>query len=322
MIVTVTANPAVDKRLVISGFRAGGMNRATVERVDIGGKGINVARNLARLGCDVLATGFVAAVGTRDLTATLGADGVHHDFVQVPGEVRTNLKILDPAVGLETEINESGPMVAPDAIATLTDKVRVLARECQVMVFSGSLPPGVPEDLYAQFIRLASAAGVRTVLDTAGVALEHGIAATPDIVKPNRVESEALLRVQIRDDSDVAAAARQILDLGARTAVISLSAEGAVGASRNGMWRARPPRIATRRTVGAGDAMVAALAYGLQCSFPLAHALRFASALASAAAASAAPLPVPGRMETLLPQVAIESLTPDGVRIGFPGMDR
>jgi 1-phosphofructokinase len=319
VIVTVTANPAVDKRFVIPGFRTGAMNRAAVERVEIGGKGINVSQNLAQLGCEVLATGFLGAAEPHDLAAALATQRVQHDFVHVPGEVRTNLKILDPVSGLETEINEAGSVVPPAAIEALTAKLRVLARHCTVMVFSGSLPPGAPEDLYARYIEIASAAGVRTVLDTAGAPLACGIGASPDLVKPNRGEAEELLGLPIRHDRDLAAAARSLLERGPRAVVISLGAGGAVGASQEALWRATPPAVLARSTVGAGDAMVAGLAYALERSLSPADALRLGIALGTAAAASGTVVPAADDVQRLLAHVLVEPIAPSVAPIDLRG---
>jgi 1-phosphofructokinase family hexose kinase len=307
MIVTVTPNPAMDRTVVIRGFTLGTINRAVTERTDIGGKGINVARHLARLGCDVVATGFLGARDMYDVVQTLAAQGVRTDFVRIAGDTRVNLKILDPATGQETEINESGPPVGPDRVEALLDKLSAVAPHSRVMVFSGSLPPGAPADLYARGVALAAGAGIKTILDAAGAALRYGIAAKPDLIKPNRAEAEELLGVSLDSDADLAAGARRLVEYGARTAVISLGPAGAVWASAEGVWRARAPQITARNSVGSGDAMVAGLAWALIRSLAAPDALRLATALGSATAASDAPLPAPGRLEALLPDVLVES---------------
>ena len=307
MIVTVTPNPAVDKVVVVHGFRAASINRATVERIDIGGKGINVAQNLARLGCEVVATGFLGSADAHGIVPKLAAAGIRSEFVPVPGEVRLNLKILDPATGQETEINETGPTVAAEQWQSLVDKVRLLARQCSVMVFSGSLPPGAPDDIYARCIEIATAAGAKTVLDTTGAALRSGIGAAPDLVKPNRAEAEELLGMRISSSADHVFAARRLLDFGARTVVLSLGVGGALSASASGMWYAIPPELTVRNTIGAGDAMVAALAFGLSQSQSAPEVLRLATALSSAAAASAAPVPPLDLFQRMLPHVTIEA---------------
>lgn len=307
MIVTVTPNPAIDRIVVVRGFRSAGINRATIERVDIGGKGINVARNLARLGCEVVATGFLGTDAVRGVLPPLAASGIRTDFVGVPGDIRVNLKILDPASAEETEINEAGPFVSDGALDELLEKLARLARRCSVMVFSGSLPPGAPDDFYARGIRIARAAGAKTVLDTAGAPLRCGLSAAPDLVKPNRAEAEELLGVSAVDP---VMAARRLLGCGAATVVVSLGAAGAVSASASGIWRTAPPELAVRNTVGAGDSMVAALAFALSLSLPAPDALRAATALSAAAAASAAPVPALELFHELQLKVTIEPVTP------------
>lgn len=305
MIVTVTLNPAVDKTLIVRGFTPGTTNRATVDRLRVGGKGINVAFNLRRLGCEVVATGFLGADDRHGTAAALARAGIEAEFVPVEAETRVNLKVFDSLTGLETEINEPGFVVPPPAIAALAARLQAMASRASVMVFSGSLPPGAPDDLYAQLVALVRAHGVRSVLDAAGAALAHGIAARPDLVKPNRQETEDLLGTPIGDDVSLATAAERILASGARSVVISLGPGGALGASSAGMWRARPPAVAVRSTVGAGDAMVAGLAYGLMHSLSASDALRLATAVSCAAAAASDPSGVAQDIETLLPQVAI-----------------
>jgi len=306
VIVTVTLNPAVDKTVRVHALKPGATNRATIERVEVGGKGINVARTLKRLGAAVTAIGFLGAEDSGGTVAMLARHGIAADFVAVAGETRVNLKVIDPVDGLETEINEPGFAVPAEAIAALADKLRVLSRAASVVVFSGSLPPGAPVDLYAQLIELARGEGARTALDTAAGALAAGLGAAPDLVKPNRAEVEELLGMTIDDDTRLAGAAQRLLAMGARTVVISLGRDGAFAASADGMWHAYSPMIAAGNTIGAGDAMMAALARGVTQALPLPDALRVATAAGCAAAAMVERYPSWRDIEMLMPQIRIE----------------
>jgi 1-phosphofructokinase len=306
VIVTVTLNPAVDKTLIVQGFKAGATNRATIDRIEIGGKGINVARMLRQLGCDVIATGFLAADDRYGTTSILAHHGIDADFVSVVGETRVNLKVIDVVGDIETEINEPGFEVSGAAVASLAAKLRSLARDASVIVLSGSLPPGAPVDLYAQLLAVAQAEGARTMLDTAGAALAHGLAARPDLVKPNRAEAEELLGAAITDESSLLTAADRILAMGSGSVVISLGPDGALSASPNGIWRARSPVVKARNTVGAGDTMMAVLAYGLMKSMPPLEALRLATAAGCAAATVADRYPSSSEIQTVLPQILVE----------------
>lgn len=309
MIVTVTANAALDKTVVVPGFGVGKTNRGTIDRIEVGGKGINVARALRELRCPVLATGFLAGDGGREIAASLLQQGIETDFVMVPGETRVNMKVIDPVGGLETEINEPGCDIPLDALDSLADRLKALAPRTSLMVFAGSLPPGVPADTYARFIRLARDEGVMTVLDAAGAALEHGMAAGPDLAKPNRAEVEELLGMRLVDDDTLASAVGRLLAMGARSVVVSLGAQGALSASPAGVWRAWSETLTAANTVGAGDAMVAALACALTRGVAAPDALRFAVAAGAAAAAGVSRFPTLAQIDALLPRVFLDSAT-------------
>ena len=231
MIATVTLNPALDKTMAIRGFAIGATNRASIEQIDAGGKGINVAKAARQLGCPAIALGFLAGANGRWIADALQAMGIPCDFEWVPGETRVNLKIKDPLTGTETEINEPGFQVGADNLESLKRKIEEQAGLCSVMVFSGSLPPGVPPEIYAEFIRIARNRGAQTILDTAGAALKYGIAAGPDLIKPNRAEAEEVLGTRIDGEAALVGAARRLLELGARVVVLSLGADGALAVS-------------------------------------------------------------------------------------------
>ena len=286
MIATVTLNPALDKTMASPGFAIGRTNRASIEQIDAGGKGINVAKAARQLGCPVIALGFLAGANGRWVADALRAMAIPCDFEWVPGETRVNLKIKDPLTGTETEINEPGFEVGPDHVQSLTRKIEEQAGQCSVMVFSGSLPPGVPPEIYGEFIRIARNRGARTILDTAGAALKHGIAAGPDLIKPNRAEAEEVLGTSIDGEAALLGAARRFLALGARVVVLSLGADGALAVSGREAWRARSPSVIASSSIGAGDAMVAALAFAMTRGLALEDALRLATAAGAATVAT------------------------------------
>ena len=309
MIATVTLNPALDKTMLVPGFVIGGTNRGRVERVDLGGKGINVARAARQLGCPVSAFGFLAAGDGPAISQALAAAGIPNDFVYVPGETRVNLKIKDPQAGTETEINQPGFEVEPAHIERLELKIREHAERCSVMVFSGSLPPGVPSDVYAGFIRIARQCGARTILDTNGAALKKGMIACPDLVKPNRAEAEELLGTRIASEEQLLRAGCELLALGPRMAVISLGKDGALGTAAGKFWRVRPPAVEAASSIAAGDSMVAALAYAMLNRLPFGEALRLAVAAGTATAAmSGSNVAGRGLIDEILPRVTVEEV--------------
>jgi 1-phosphofructokinase len=280
-----------------------------VRRTDAGGKGINVAKAVKEFGAEVCALGFVAGSNGQFVLKALAASGIPADFINVPGETRINLKIHDPVCGTETELNEPGFQVLPENLEAMKRKIREYGPRCDVMVFSGSLPPGAPPETYAELISIARVLGAKCVLDTVGPALRLGLEARPLLTKPNRVEVETLLQERLSTRSELAEAARKLLEMGAEEAVISLGADGAIAATRQDLLSARPPAVTSRSSVGAGDAMVAALAYG-----EVKH-LSFRESFRLAMAASAAAVTMEGSkmadlalIQSLIPLVQMEEV--------------
>ncbi len=310
MIATVTLNPAIDKSLTVLRFEVGKTNRGEVGRTDASGKGINVAMALKQFGAEVCALGFMAGSNGHFILEALASSGIPAVFVGVPGETRVNLKIRDPIHRTETELNEPGFQVLPTHLDAMKEIIREHAPRCEVMTFSGSLPPGATPETYAELMRIAQALGSKCMLDTGGAALTSGIEAKPIFVKPNRAEVEELLECSLRTGHDLAEAARKLLEMGAEMALISLGAEGAVAASGRELLAALPPKVAVRSSTGAGDAMVAAFAYG-----EITH-LSFRESFRLAMAASAASVTLEGTkfadwaaIKRLLPEVHVEDLS-------------
>jgi 1-phosphofructokinase len=178
-----------------------------------------------------------------------------------------------------------------------------------MMIFSGSLPPDAPPEIFADLIRNARAKGARCILDTAGPALKLGLAAGPFLIKPNRAEVEDLLKRTLGSRRDLVEAARTLISMGSEQVLISLGAEGAVGVAGDDALFARPPAIKVRSSVGAGDTMVAVMAYAAVEGLP------FRQAFCMAVAASAATVAMEGSrvadlaaMQSLIPQVILEDV--------------
>ena len=310
MIVTITLNPTIDKSLVVPRFEVNKTNRGEVRRTDAGGKGINVAKAVKEFGTEVCALGFVAGSNGQFVLEALAASGIPADFINVPGETRVNLKIHDPEYGTETELNEPGFQVLPEHLEMMQQKIREYGPRCEVMVFSGSLPPGAPPETYAELIPIARDLGAKCMLDTVGPALKLGLEARPHLTKPNRAEVEALLQERLSTRSELAKAARKLLEMGAEEAVISLGADGAIAATRQDLLSAHPPAVTPRSSVGAGDAMVASLAFG-----EVKH-LSFRESFRLAMAASAAAVTMEGSkvadlalIQSLIPLVQVEEVS-------------
>ncbi|MCG0237720.1 MAG: 1-phosphofructokinase [Firmicutes bacterium] len=306
---TVTLNPAVDVTYFLDGFRPGAIHTAREVLRVAGGKGNNVARVLRSLGVEVAATGFAGGAAGAFLAEGLRQAGVEPAFHPIPGESRTCLALVDRETGTCTEVREPGPRISPEAADAFVERFTRLVAGCQAVVFSGSLPPGLPPDYYRRLVALARQAGAYVVLDTSGEPLARGLAAGPDLVKPNRDELAAWAGREPGDLQEVLAAAARMRAAGARAVAVSLGAEGLVYLGPEGAWRLRPPAISAVNPVGSGDSLVAGVVAGLLQGRPVAEALRLGVACGAANATTPAVATFPPELAARLePEVQVEPL--------------
>ncbi|MGW4519548.1 1-phosphofructokinase family hexose kinase [Amycolatopsis sp. NPDC004378] len=271
MIVTVTPNAALDVTYTVDSLVPDAVHRARDVRRRAGGKGVNVARVLHALGADVRAIATAGGATGAEVAAELGSAGLPAELVPISGETRRTTTVLSAEDGSVTLLNEPGPRLTAAEWALLAAHVR--RREPEVLVCSGSLPPGAPPDGYARL-----AAGWTSILDTSGPALLAGLAARPAVVKPNAAE----LREATGLD-DLEQAAHELRGRGAGAVVVSLGAAGLLAVTAAGTWHATPSKPLAGNSTGAGDAVVAALALGLCRREPWPEILRRAVALSGAA---------------------------------------
>ncbi len=262
-IITVTLNPCIDKTIIVNGFTEGSLNRAERVRTDAGGKGINVAKVLKNFGNDVLAVGVMGDHGRETLIAELDERRIKHRFLTVPGTIRTNYKLYNKETKHITEINEPGFTVAEEELEPVLSLINEGMEEAGVLVLSGSVAPGFSEDIYKELIVRAKEKKVRVVLDAEGEHLRRGLEASPFAVKPNLYELELFIGRKISGLCDVLACGEKILEQGIALLVVSMGEKGAVCMTQNERYYVKPPAVQCKSTVGAGDSMVAAMAYGL-----------------------------------------------------------
>ncbi len=307
MILTVTLNPAVDQTIFVDRLELGDVNRFADSQLDPAGKGINVSRMVDRLGWPTVAFGFLGGEVGRIVVQALDAEGVPHHFAPIPGQTRLNVTIVDAASGESTSFYGPGPAIDGGAHARLDGLIELWLQASRVLVLAGSQPPGCPEDVYATYIGMAKARGAMAILDADGDAFRQGLAAGPALVKPNREEAERLLGRALPDIASVVAGARDMLEWGAGTVVVSLGAEGAVLVDGRGAWRAISPPVVRRSTVGSGDSMVAGLAVALARGDDLVEGLRLGAAAGAATAATpGTSLATAAEVAALVPGVRIE----------------
>ncbi|WP_410660117.1 1-phosphofructokinase [Amycolatopsis sp. lyj-112] len=255
MFVTVTANPSVDRTIEVDRLARGELHRATRTQVHPGGKGVNVARALVRNGVKARAVVPVGGAEGTQLVALLTEYSV--DVVRVPtaGAVRCNISVIEPD-GTVTKLNEAGPPLTGDDSVAIRDAVLSVVSDAEGVVLAGSLPPGAPDDFYADLIGRLRGVGVDIAVDTSGPAFLAAVKAGPALVKPNLHELEEAAGRELPTLGDVIAASRELREQGAGAVLASLGGRGAVLVDGNGVWHADAP-AEVRCTVGAGDALLA-----------------------------------------------------------------
>jgi 1-phosphofructokinase len=285
MIITVTLNPALDKTVMVPSFSVGRLNRVASMRLDAGGKGINVSKVIQSLKGRSLAMGFLAGRTGESIKSTLDAEGIKNSFLFVDGETRTNLKIYDSETQATTEVNEPGPEISAKALDRFEALLKEKVRDGDVVVFSGSLPPKADAHLYQRLISLCRGLGARTILDADGEPLKQGAQAGPCLIKPNIHELEGLVGKKPGSIAEILHSTREIMAAhGIFQAVVSLGEKGALYCDDKQAFLARGLSVTVKSTVGAGDAMVAAMALSLErgCNWDTTIKLSMAAGAANA----------------------------------------
>ena len=300
MICTVTCNPSLDYTVRLPVFRAGAINRVAQEAIYPGGKGINVGIVLQRLGLPVKLLGFTAGFTGREIQRLCRQAGCSCDFIEAKAGVsRINVKVgagktvlarteeaeTPLSTRAETALNGLGPVISEENVQALFAQLKALQKE-DILVLSGSIPKGLPQDLYRQIIENVVGEGVRVVVDAEGKLLTDAIPGRPFLIKPNREELEALFGKPLQRDEDVAGCAVQLQQQGARNVLVSMGGDGALLAGEDGKtYRMASPQGTPVNSVGAGDSMVAGFLAGYcQSNGNLQEALRYGIASGSATA--------------------------------------
>ena len=322
VVVSVTLSPCIDNVMSVEHLVVGDRNQILRIERDAGGKGINLARVLHKLGGDTIATGFIGGPNGALVKSVLDAEGVPHDFVHVRSESRTNYFVESPD-GPPTCLSGINPIVRDDEVQVLNESLKVMFQSADWVTFGGAIPSEVDHGIYYDLSRLAQEYGCRIALDADGEPLELALKAAPDFIKPNVHEAERLLARKISTEADALDAAEDILDLleelgGERigyspVVVISRGADGAVMCCSKGRFAGVAPVVKLRSTIGSGDSMLAAMIFAIQKKKSPEEWLQWGLAAGAATAAtSGAEIGSRSMVLQLLEQAGVKQLTGGG----------
>lgn len=280
-VLTVTFNPCIDKTITIDGFNYGGLNRAEEVREDMGGKGINVAKVLKSFDIPCTAYTFVAGLSGKRFSDALAKNGIDIVSTEVKGEIRTNQKLVNLGDKVTTEINEKGFCVSSDDCQKAFEVIKDYLDSDTILVLAGSIPSGMDDSVYAELTRFANSVGTKVILDADTTKLKLGIESKPYAIKPNLYEFELLTGKKLTTTEEIVSQAKILIQKGIKLVAVSMGADGALFVSEDAAYKAEALHIECLSTVGAGDSMVAAMAYALHRGFDLEQTARLSVAAGS-----------------------------------------
>lgn len=283
-VLTITLNPALDVATSVARLVPTEKLRCEPPLFDAGGGGLNVARVLRRLGTGAKAMALLGGASGAEVEQHLLAEGIEVVAARIGARTRENLTVTDRSINRQYRFVLPGPKVADDECERLLTTFAAALPGTRIVVASGSLPPGIEPAILGRIGEICNGAGVRLAVDTSGPALGASLTARPWLVKPNLEEFSALLGRAVVADGDAEAAARKLVATGSvENLLLSLAGDGALLATREGTWRARPPAVELVSAIGAGDSMLGAFVVATLRGDAPADCLRYAVAAGTAA---------------------------------------
>ncbi len=307
MITSVCMNPCFDKTAETDQVNVGDVTRLRNVRVDVGGKGVNVAVVLRRLNESARCVGCLGEENADRFLRMIAKEDVAFDYLSVPGEVRTNLKLLDRAKGVVSEFNEPGITLDAVQLEAFMKLLKEKSVSSNYVVLSGRLPGGCEANTYQRILQTLE--GKKCVLDCAGDSLLHGIKEKPYLIKPNLPEMQAIMRKELRTLREIRDAAMFLISYGAQNVVVSMGKMGAVFVNEKKTLFAPALRVEAKSTVGAGDAMIGGMLTGLMRGGNLTEAFRFGVAAGAASVMTdGTQLVRKADFDVLLPKVTVQEV--------------
>lgn len=277
MILTVTANPTIDRVYFIDNFEIGKVHRAKRISSSAGGKGINVSRVSKILGRKIGAMGFVGGYTGDFIEQEIEKMGIENLFTNIKGETRTCINISD-ANGESGEILEVGPEILEEEKNELLNKYSEYIENYDIICVSGSLPKGLTSDFYKDLIRIARKKGKKIIVDTSGKVLEEIIPQKPYMVKPNIDEVSELLGKEISSKEDMREALFYLFAKGVEVPFVTMGKDGAIALINGWCYRFLAPCVNVINAVGSGDSTVAGIAVALDLGYDIEKAIKLGMA--------------------------------------------
>jgi 6-phosphofructokinase 2 len=287
VIYTITLNPSLNRTIDVEEFMYDDVNMILDEKRSAGGKGIDVSRVIRELGGQSIALGFMGGYNGMEVEGRLTNEGIVCNFTRVNGETRTNIAIHQRKKKMQTVLSNSAAEVTEFDITTLYGKIRQIPRDSYA-VLSGSVPPGLSDNSYAQIVTMLKDKNIRVLLDADGELLKKGAQAGPYLIKPNIHEFGRLVEKNLKDHEEVFENVAPFLG-SVGLIVVSMGMRGALGVSEKERYLATPPKVNVKSSIGAGDAMLAGIVFALNEGASFRDALSLGVACGTASTLNAEP---------------------------------
>lgn len=282
-IVTITFSPAIDKSTSVPLLIPEKKLTCTAPVYEPGGGGINVARAVKRLGGNAVAIYPAGGYTGKLLTTLLVDEKVDVLPIKTKEHTRENITVKETATNSQYRFGMPGARVSSNEYQKCLKLIEQQQQTAYIVV-SGSLPPGVPPDIFEKIAEISRAKNARLIIDTSGEPLKQALKAGVYLIKPNLKELAGLSGLQVLAVDDAEKAAKEVLDkYKCEVIVTSLGADGALLVTPSMSQKIKVPAVKTESTVGAGDSMLAGIVYSLFNSRPLIEAARYGVACGTAA---------------------------------------
>lgn len=286
MILTVTLNASIDKHYEVDHLVPNTVMRVKSVSNTAGGKGLNVSRIAALAGENVVAMGFLGGFNGMLFEKLLNFSQIKKAFTHISTETRCCINICDSDSVKSTEFLEPGNFVSEAEVDYFIHDFKKYVNFADVVVISGSLPQGVPVDIYASLIRISHNARIPVFVDSSGEALKNAIKANPDFIKPNEDELCFITGKKIEYLDEIIKAAEKLHYDGISTVAVSLGKKGVIVSGDEGVFHGETVDVDVINTVGCGDSMTAGFAIGLSRGMSFQERIRYAVAISTANALS------------------------------------
>ncbi|MCU7494635.1 MAG: 1-phosphofructokinase [Ignavibacteria bacterium] len=286
MILTVTINPLLERRLIFKEIELGKNNRAANEFFSAGGKGINVSRQLNCLKAECLAFTFLGGNNGKILRNLLGAEGINFTAVQTKSETRVASLIVEEGKERLTTFFGLNSEITPSEAGEFKVKLRKMIENCEIVVFSGSSPSELTDDIFPYGIEVANEFDKISILDTYGRNLEECTKKAPTVIHNNIQEAGASMNASLNDEKEILEYLQRLYEKGVKQVFLTDGAKPVYASNFDFLYKAETPQVKELDSTGSGDAFTAAVAYGLHNAMTFEETLSFAQSLGALNAAS------------------------------------